>query len=131
MCVVAYGIATNVGSVDMTDVLSATAQVQAEIAGIQQAIGNITKFAAPAYGYGSKITANTTVKMQSNGFLRYKISLAGKGGKDGVITINSIAIIVSADNYSTDQGILPVLKGYSVRHNDVDELMFYPARYGV
>lgn len=131
ICVVVAGQATNLGSVDMADVLSTTAHVQAEIAGIQQTIGNITKFAAPAYGSGSKITANTTVTIQSNGFLRYKIILAGTGGKDRVITINSVAITVSADNYSTDRGILPVLKGDSVRHNGVDELMFYPARYGV
>lgn len=50
MCVVAYGIATNVDSVDIQNVMSATAQVQAEIASFQQEIGNITKFAAPAYG---------------------------------------------------------------------------------
>lgn len=129
MCVVAYGIATNVGSVDMADVLSATAQVQAEIAGIQQAIGNITKFAAPAYGSGSKITANTTVTMQSNGFLRYFINLAGTGGKTKSITINGTSLPVSADNYSSDRGILPVMKGDKV-NSSADECMFYPARYG-
>lgn len=58
VCVVAYGIATNVGSVDIQNVMSATAQVQAEIAGIQQTIGNITKFAAPDYGSSSTIAAN-------------------------------------------------------------------------
>lgn len=35
MCVVAYGIATNVGSVDMADVMSAVAQVQADVESIQ------------------------------------------------------------------------------------------------
>ena len=131
ICVVVAGQATNLGSVDMADVLSATAHVQAEIAGIQQTIGNITKFAAPAYASGSNIKANTTVTIQANGFLRYRITHAGTGGKNRVITINSVAITVSADNYSTDQAILPVLKGDSVMHNGVDELMFYPARYGV
>lgn len=129
MCVVAYGIATNVGSVDIQNVLSATAQVQAEIASIQQAIGNITKFAAPAYGSGSKITANTTVTIQSNGFLRYFINLAGTGGKTKYITINGTKLPISADNYSTDRGIFPVMKGDTV-NSSADECMFYPARYG-
>lgn len=130
MCVVAYGIATNVGSVDMADVLSATAQVQAEIAGIQQTIENITKFAAPAYRSGSKITANTTVTIQSNGFLRYFIVLGGTGGKTKYITINGAKLAISADNYSSDRGILPVMKGDKV-NSSADECMFYPARYGV
>lgn len=130
MCVVAYGIATNVGSVDMADVLSATAQVQAEIAGIKQAIGNITKFAAPDYESGSKITANTTVTIQSNGFLRYYIVHGGTGGKKRRIIINGTELVISADNYSSDRGILPVMKGDNV-NSSADECMFYPARYGV
>lgn len=130
MCVVAYGVATNVGSVDMADVLSATAQVQAEIASIQQAIGNITKFAAPAYASGSKIAANTTVTIQSNGFLRYFITLAGSGGKTEYITINGTKLAISANDYSSDRGILPVMKGDKV-NSSADECMFYPARYGV
>ena len=130
MCVVAYGVATNVGSVDIQNVMSATTQVQAEIASIQQAIGNITKFAAPAYGSGSKITANTTVTIQSNGFLRYFINLLGTGGKTGYITINGTKLPINADNYSVDRGILPVMKGDKV-NSSADECMFYPARYGV
>lgn len=130
MCVVAYGVATNVGSVDIQNGLSATTQVQAEIASIQQAIGNITKFAAPAYGSGSKITANTTVTIQSNGFLRYFIVRGGTGGKTQDITINGTKLAISADNYSSDSGILPVMKGDRV-NSSADECMFYPARYGV
>lgn len=122
MCVVAYGVATNVGSVDMADVLSAIAQVQA-------AIGNITKFTAPAYASGSKIKANTTVTIQSNGFLRYFIELRGQGGKTQYITINGTKLAISADDYSSDRGILPVMKGDKV-NSSADECMFYPARYG-
>lgn len=122
MCVVAYGVATNVGSVDMADVLSAITQVQA-------AIGNITKFATPAYASGSKIKANTTVTIQSNGFLRYFIVLNGTGGKTQYITINGTKLTISADNYSSDRGILPVMKGDKV-NSSADECMFYPARYG-
>lgn len=131
MCVVAYGIVTNVGSVDIANVLPAITQVQAEIAGIQTAIGNITKFAAPSYASGSTIAANTPITIQSNGFLRYLIKLSGTGGKTKQITINTAKLPVSADNYSSDRGILPVLKGDTVSHNGVDELVFYPARYGV
>lgn len=130
MCVVVYGVATNVGSVDIQNVMSATAQVQAEIASIQQAIGNITKFAAPVYNRGSKITANTTVTIQSNGFLRYFIEHQGTGGKDRYITINGTKLRISADNYSKDMGILPVMKGDTV-NSSADECVFYPARYGV
>lgn len=130
MCVVAYGIATNVGSVDIQNVMSATAQVQAEIAGIQQAIGNITKFAAPDYGAGSKIEAHTPITIQSNGFLRYFITSYGTGGNTTRITINGTKLPISSANRSSDRGILPVMKGDNVE-SGADECMFYPARYGV
>lgn len=122
MCVVAYGVATNVGSVDMANVLSAITQVQA-------AVGNITKFTAPAYASGSKIKANTTVTIQSNGFLRYFIELKGTGGKTQYITINGTKLTISADDFSSDRNILPVMKGDKVNSGAV-ECMFYPARYG-
>lgn len=122
MCVVAYGVATNVGSVDMADVLSAIAQVQV-------ANENITKFAAPAYESGSEIKKNTTVTIQSNGFLRYLIELRGQGGKTQYITINGTKLAISADDFSSDRGILPVMKGDKV-NSSADECMFYPARYG-
>lgn len=130
LCVVVTGQATNLGSVDMADVLSATTQVQAEVASIQQAIGNTAKFAAPAYGSGSQIAANTTVTIQSNGFLRYSIHMPGTGGKDRTVMINGVGIGVHTDNGATKRDILPVLKGDSVSHDGVDELVFYPARYG-
>mgnify|MGYP001629766882 CR=1 FL=1 len=130
MCVVAYGVATNVGSVDIQNVMSATTQVQQETGNIQQEIGNITKFAAPAYGSGSKIKANRTVTIQSNGFLRYFIELRGTGGKSRRITINGTELTIQADNYSKDYGILPVMKGDTV-NTSADDCTFYPARYGV
>ena len=126
MCVVAYGVATNVGSVDIQNVMSAVNAVQASITEVE---GKITKFAAPAYASGSKIKANTTVTIQSNGFLRYFILLAGTGGKEQYITINGTKLTISADNYSSDRGILPVMKGDKV-NSSADECMFYPARYG-
>lgn len=126
MCVVAYGVATNVGAVDIQNVMSAVNAVQASITEVE---GKITKSAAPAYASGSKIKANTTVTIQSNGFLRYFIVLAGTGGKEQYITINGTKLTISADNYSTDRGILPVMKGDKV-NSSADECMFYPARYG-
>lgn len=131
ICVVVAGQATNIGSVDVGNVMSAVAQVQAQVGNIPTAIGNITKFAAPAYRSGSTIAANTPITIQSNGFLRYCIRLNGTGGKTGTITINTAALPVSADNYSINRGILPVLKGDTVSHKGVDEVVFYPARYGV
>lgn len=127
MCVVAYGVATNVGAVDIQNVMSAVNAVQARSAEIE---GKITKFAAPAYASGSMIQANTTVTIQSNGFLRYFIVLVGTGGKEQYITINGTRLTISADNYSSDRGILPVMKGDTV-NSSADECMFYPARYGV
>ena len=126
MCVVAYGVATNVGAVDIQNVMSAVNAVQASITEVE---GKITKFAAPAYASGSKINANTTVTIQSNGFLRYFIVLVGTGGKEQYITINGTKLTISADNYSTDRGIFPVMKGDKV-NSSADECMFYPARYG-
>lgn len=126
MCVVAYGVATNVGAVDIQNVMSAVNAVQASITEVE---GKITKFAAPAYASGSKIKANTTVTIQSNGFLRYFIVLAGTGGKEQHITINGTMLTISADNYSSDRGIIPVMKGDEV-NSSADECMFYPARYG-
>lgn len=126
MCVVAYGVATNVGAVDIQNVMSAVNAVQASITEVE---GKITKFAAPAYASGSKIKANTTVTIQSNGFLRYFIVLAGTGGKEQYITINGTKLTISADNFSSDRGILPVMKGDKV-NSSADECMFYPARYG-
>lgn len=43
MCVVAYGIATNVGSVDMADVLTTVAQVQADVDAIPRPNAYVTK----------------------------------------------------------------------------------------
>ena len=126
MCVVAYGVATNVGAVDIQNVMSAVNAVQARITEVE---GKVTKFAAPAYASGSKIEANTTVTIQSNGFLRYFIVLRGTGGKTQYITINGTKLTISADNFSSDRGILPVMKGDKV-NSSADECMFYPARYG-
>lgn len=126
MCVVAYGVATNVGAVDIQNVMSAVNAVQASITEVE---GKITKFAAPAYASGSLIKANTTVTIQSNGFLKYFILLAGTGGKEQYITINGTKLTISADNFSSDRGIIPVMKGDKV-NSSADECMFYPARYG-
>lgn len=131
ICVVVAGQATNLGSVDMADVLAATAQVQAEIESIQAKIGNITKFAAPDYGAGSTIAANTPITIQSNGFLLYHVNQPGSGEKTRKITINGTELTVSANDFSHDRGIFPVMKGDSVSHNGVNKLVFYPARYGV
>lgn len=125
ICVVAYGVATNVGAVDIQNVMSAVNAVQASITEVE---GKITKFAAPAYASGSKIKANTTVTIQSNGFLRYFITLVGTGGKEKYITINGTTLTISADNFSSDRGILPVMKGDKV-NSSADECVFYPARY--
>lgn len=134
MCVVAYGVATNVGSVDIQNVMSVMEDVQSYITELETDIAlirrDITKFAAPIYNHCSVIKANTTVTIQSNGFLRYFINLLGTGGKTQYITINGVKLPINADNYSTDRGILPVMEGDTVE-SSADECAFYPARYGV
>ena len=129
MCVVAYGIATNVGSVDIQNVMSAVNAVQASITELEGNLSSIVKFAAPKYSAVSYIPANTSTTMQSNGFIRYFIRLAGTGGKTRHITINGTQLTVNADNFSADRGILPVIKGDTVKHDGVDEVVFFPARY--
>lgn len=129
MCVVAYGIATNVGSVDIQNVMTAVNAVQASITEVEGKLSSIVKFAAPNYSAVSYIAANTSTTMQSNGFIRYFIGLAGTGGKLKHITINGTQLAVSADNYSSDRVILPVIKGDTVKHDGVDEVVFFPARY--
>lgn len=129
MCVVAYGVATNVGSVDIQNVMSVVNAVQASITDIESKLSSIVKFAAPNYSAVSYIAANTSTTMQSNGFIRYSIRLLGTGGKTKHITINGTQLQVSADNYSVDRGILPVIKGDTVKHDGVDEVVFFPARY--
>lgn len=129
MCVVAYGIATNVGSVDIQNVISAVNAVQTSITEVEGKLSSIVKFAAPNYSAGATITANTPTTMQTNGFIRYRINHSGTGGKDRRITINNTQLVVSADNYSSDRGILPVIKGDTVKHDGADEVVFFPARY--
>lgn len=129
MCVVTYGVATNVGSVDIQNVMSAVNAVQASIADIESELSSIVKFAAPNYSAGATITANTLTTMQSNGFIKYYIFYPGSGGKVRHITINGTQFTVSADAYSSDRGILPVIKGDTVKHDGIDEVVFFPARY--
>ncbi len=129
MCVVAYGIATNVGSVDIQNVMSAVNAVQVSITDIENSLSSIVKFAAPDYSAGATITANTSTIMQANGFIRCHITKQGTGGKTRHITINSIQLAIYADNYSSDISILPVIKGDTVIHDGVDEVVFFPARY--
>lgn len=129
MCVVAYGIATNVGSVDIQNVMSAVNAVQVSITDIENSLSSIVKFAAPDYSAGATITANTSTIMQANGFIRYHITKPGSGDKIRHITINSIQLTISANDYSSDRGILPVIKGDTVIHDGADEVVFFPARY--
>lgn len=52
MCVVAYGIATNVGSVDVSNVMSAVAQVQADVSAIPKPKAYVTKtYVSGTQGY--------------------------------------------------------------------------------
>lgn len=128
MCVVAYGVATNVGSADIQNVMSAVNAVQASIADIESKLSGAVRFAAPWYAAGATLAANKRITIPDHGFIRYHICLMGTGGKVKHITINDTTLSVRADDYSSDMGILPVIKGDTVKHDGVDEVVFYPAR---
>lgn len=123
------GIATNVGSVDIQNVASAVDAAQASITEIEDNLSRVVKFSAPNYAVGSYIAINTLITIQDNGFIRYFIILPGTGGKVRHITINGIPLQIDADNFSRDRGMLPVIKGDTVIHDGIDEVMFFPARY--
>lgn len=83
MCVVAYGIATNVGSVDMADVLAATAQVQAEINAVQAQVDMLPK--PSAYVTETRSSGSNRYRVWSNGFIEQWGLLNGSGG-GGTVT---------------------------------------------
>lgn len=83
MCVVAYGIATNVGSVDMADVLAATAQVQAEISAVQAQVDMLPK--PSAYVTETRSSGSNRYRVWSNGFIEQWGLLNGSGG-GGTVT---------------------------------------------
>lgn len=83
MCVVAYGIATNVGSVDIQNVMSAVNAVQASLTQIETDIAQPPR--PNAYVTKTWKGANDWYRVWSNGFIEQWGLLKGSGG-GGTVT---------------------------------------------
>jgi hypothetical protein len=83
MCVVAYGVATNVGSVDIQNVMSAVNAVQASLTQIEADIAQIPQ--PSTYVTKTWKGANDWYRVWSNGFIEQWGLLNGSGG-GGTVT---------------------------------------------
>ena len=142
MCVVAYGIATNVGSVDMADVLTAIAQVQANLGVIVRSVngqkpnsaGNVTiemKSALPDYSSYVLIKQGDFTPSE-DGWLRIEdiVDSAYTGSK--VIHKASGAEIfelyLTGSTGLMATGILPLRAGETYDISTVGYTFFHPTR---
>lgn len=141
MCVVVYGIATNVGSVDMADVLTTVAQVQANLGTAVKSVngqkpnnaGNVTievKSALPNYSSYVQVSKGDFTPTE-DGWLRLENMSNGDytGGK--VIHKFSGALLFEfyQNRYpGTATGILPVLAGETYTVSNAGNVYFHPMR---
>lgn len=141
MCVVAYGVATNVGSVDMANVLTAVAQVQANLGTAVKSVngqkpnnaGNVTieiKSAVPNYSFYVQIL-NGDFTPAENGWLRLENMCSGDytGGK----VIHQASGILLFEFYQNRYpgnatGILPILAGETYTISTPGSVYFHPMR---
>lgn len=141
MCVVAYGVATNVGSVDMADVLTTVAQVQANLGTAVKSVngqkpnnaGNVTievKSALPNYSSYVQVSEGDFTPTE-DGWLRLEDMNNGDytGGK--VIHKASGAKLFEfyQNRYpGTATGILPVWARETYTVSNVGNIYFHPMR---
>lgn len=141
VCVVAYGIATNVGSVDMADVLTTVAQVQANLGTTVKSVngqkpnnaGNVTievKSALPNYSSYVQVSKGDFTPTE-DGWLRLENMISGDytGGK--VIHKVSGALLFEfyqARYPGNATGILPVLAGETYTVSNAGSVYFHPMR---
>lgn len=123
MCVVAYGVATNVGSVDMADVLTAVAQVQANL---RTAI----KSELPNYSSYVQITKGDFTPTE-DGWLR--LEYMSSGDYTGGNVIHKVSGTLLFEFYQnrypgTATGILPVLAGETYTVSNTGSVYFHPMR---
>lgn len=141
MCVVAYGIATNVGSVDMADVLTTVAQVQANLGTAVKSVngqkpnnaGNVTievKSALPNYSSYVQVSKGDFTPTE-DGWLRLENMSGGDytGGK----VIHKVRDILLFEFYQNKYpgyatGILPVLAGETYTVSNTGNVYFHPMR---
>lgn len=141
MCVVAYCIATNVGSVDVADVLTTVAQVQANLGTAVKSVngqrpnnaGNVTievKSALPNYSSYVQVSKGDFTPTE-DGWLRLE-DMSGRdytGGK--VIHTASGALLFEfyQNRYpGKATGILPVLAGETYTISSSGSVYFHPMR---
>lgn len=141
MCVVAYGVATNVGSVDMANVLTAIAQVQTTLGTTVKSVngqkpnnaGNVTievKRALPNYSSYVQIS-NGDFTPAEDGWLRleYMSNSDYTGGKV-IHKVSGTLLFEFYQNrypgYAT--GILPVLAGETYTVSNNGSIYFHPMR---
>ena len=141
MCVVAYGVATNVGSVDMADVLTTVAQVQANLGTAVKSVngqkpnnaGNVTievKSALPNYSSYVQVSKGDFTPTE-DGWLRLENMSNGDytGGK--VIHKASGALILEfyQNRYPGNATMmLPVRAGETYTVSNTGSVYFHPMR---
>lgn len=141
MCVVAYGVATNVGSVDMADVLTTIAQVQANLGTAVKSVngqkpnnaGNVTievKSALPNYSSYVQVSKGDFTPTE-DGWLRLENMNNGDytGGKVVHKVSGALLFEFYQNKYPGDAtGILPVLAGEAYTVSNPGSVYFHPMR---
>ena len=141
VCVVAYGIATNVGSVDMADVLTTVAQVQANLGTAVKSVngqkpnnaGNVTievKSALPDYSSYVQVSKGDFTPNE-DGWLRLENMSNGDNTGGKVIHKASGAKLFEfyQNRYPGNAtGILPVLAGETYTVSNTGSVYFHPMR---
>lgn len=140
-CVVAYGIATNVGSVDKADVLTTVAQVQANLGTAVKSVngqkpnnaGNVTievKSALPNYSSYVQVSKGDFTPNE-DGWLR--LEDMNNGDYTGGKVIHKASGVKLFEFYQnrypgTATGILPVLAGETYTVSNAGSVYFHPMR---
>lgn len=141
MCVVAYGVATNVGSVDMVDVLTAVAQVQANLGTAVKSVngqkpnnaGNVTievKSALPNYSSYVQVSKGDFTPTE-DGWLR--LENMSNGDHTGGKVLHKVSGTLLFEFYQARYpgnatGILPVLAGETYTVSNTGSVYFHPMR---
>lgn len=138
MCVVAYGVATNVGSVDVSNVMSAVAQVQANAVKSVNGqkpnnAGNVTievKSALPNYSSCVQVSKGDFTPTE-DGWLRLENMNNGDytGGKVVHKASGALLFEFYQNRYPGNAtGILPVLGGETYTVSNPGNVYFHPMR---
>lgn len=141
MCVVAYGVATNVGSVDVSNVMSAVAQVQANLGTAVKSVngqkpnnaGNVTievKSALPNYSSYVQVSKGDFTPNE-DGWLR--LENMSNGDYTGGKVIHKVSGTLLFEFYQNKYpgnapGILPVLAGETYTVSNTGSVYFHPMR---